>query len=132
MIAMALACQPQILIADEPTTTLDMTIQAQILGQIRGRAGLYSSVLFITHARFGSGKASCEYGHCHVYGPYRGAGAGRGTVPGSQTSLYQLETAECAIPVITKDRKPFNPAIGMVFFLRGGLGVAATGRCPHA
>ncbi len=50
MIAMALACQPRLLIADEPTTALDVTIQAQImalLAQLRDEIGM--SVLFITH-----------------------------------------------------------------------------------
>ena len=50
MIAMALACRPKLLIADEPTTALDVTIQAQILDLIRtlqSEEGM--SVLFITH-----------------------------------------------------------------------------------
>ncbi len=50
MIAMALTCHPALLIADEPTTALDVTIQAQILELIRGlQAELDMSVLFITH-----------------------------------------------------------------------------------
>ena len=50
MIAMALACQPQILIADEPTTALDVTIQAQILDLIRDlNQKMNTSVVFITH-----------------------------------------------------------------------------------
>jgi oligopeptide/dipeptide ABC transporter ATP-binding protein len=50
MIAMALACHPSLLIADEPTTALDVTIQAQILDLMRGlQAELAMSVLFITH-----------------------------------------------------------------------------------
>jgi peptide/nickel transport system ATP-binding protein len=50
MIAMALACTPQILIADEPTTALDVTIQAQILDLMRKlQAEMGMSVLFITH-----------------------------------------------------------------------------------
>jgi oligopeptide transport system ATP-binding protein len=50
MIAMALACRPAILIADEPTTALDVTIQAQILDLIRRlQSELGTSVLFITH-----------------------------------------------------------------------------------
>ncbi|MDX1267727.1 MAG: ABC transporter ATP-binding protein, partial [Oceanisphaera sp.] len=50
MIAMALACEPDLLICDEPTTALDVTIQAQILHLIRElqqRTGM--AVLFITH-----------------------------------------------------------------------------------
>ncbi len=50
MIAMALACKPDILIADEPTTALDVTIQAQILDLIRDlQAETGMSVMFITH-----------------------------------------------------------------------------------
>ncbi len=50
MIAMALACQPRILVADEPTTALDVTIQAQIFRLLRDlRARLNMAVLLITH-----------------------------------------------------------------------------------
>ena len=50
MIAMALSCKPALLIADEPTTALDVTIQAQILNIIRElQRDLNTAVLFITH-----------------------------------------------------------------------------------
>ncbi|WP_035026419.1 ABC transporter ATP-binding protein [Gemmobacter nectariphilus] len=50
MIAMALACRPQILIADEPTTALDVTIQAQILDLMRNlRKEYQTTILFISH-----------------------------------------------------------------------------------
>ena len=50
MIAMALACDPQLLIADEPTTALDVTIQAQILDlMLRLREELKMAILLITH-----------------------------------------------------------------------------------
>jgi oligopeptide/dipeptide ABC transporter ATP-binding protein len=50
MIAMALACNPQLLIADEPTTALDVTIQAQILELMRAlRSELGTAIILITH-----------------------------------------------------------------------------------
>jgi peptide/nickel transport system ATP-binding protein len=50
MIAMALSCGPSLLIADEPTTALDVTIQAQILEQMRALQKEYGmAILFVTH-----------------------------------------------------------------------------------
>ena len=50
MIAMALMCEPQLLIADEPTTALDVTVQAQVLNLIRElQKRIGAAVLFITH-----------------------------------------------------------------------------------
>ncbi len=50
MIAMALACNPKLLVADEPTTALDVTIQAQILDLMRGlKSKIGAAVILITH-----------------------------------------------------------------------------------
>ncbi len=85
MIAMALSCNPELLIADEPTTALDVTIQAQILdllGEMKSRLGM--AIMLITHAmgvvaetaaagrgdvcrqgrRGGAGRANCSPGRC--------------------------------------------------------------------
>jgi len=49
-IAMALACSPKVIIADEPTTALDVTIQAQVLDLLRNlKEKINSSIMFITH-----------------------------------------------------------------------------------
>ena len=61
MIAMALACNPKLLIADEPTTALDVTIQAQILRLIKElQEKLHMSVIFITHD-LGVVAETCDY-----------------------------------------------------------------------
>lgn len=61
MIAMALACNPKLLIADEPTTALDVTIQAQILTLIKElQQKLHMSVIFITHD-LGVVAETCDY-----------------------------------------------------------------------
>ena len=50
VIAMALACNPDLLLADEPTTALDVTIQAQVLDMMQGlKKKLGTSVIMITH-----------------------------------------------------------------------------------
>ncbi len=50
MIALALSCNPKILVADEPTTALDVTVQAQILDLMRElQADFHSSIMLITH-----------------------------------------------------------------------------------
>jgi len=77
MIAMALSCNPALLIADEPTTALDVTIQAQILSLIRGlqkRTGM--AVMFITHnlgviAQIADTVAIMYLGQVVEYGPVR-------------------------------------------------------------
>src|SRR5437868_11216794 len=50
VIAMALSCNPSLLIADEPTTALDVTVQAQILDLLRRLRGEFqSSIMLVTH-----------------------------------------------------------------------------------
>lgn len=61
MIAIAVSCEPRLLIADEPTTALDVTIQAQILELFKDlQQSLGMSILFITH-NFGVVAEICEY-----------------------------------------------------------------------
>ena len=61
VIAIALACNPNLLVADEPTTALDVTIQAQVLDLIKNlREKLGTSLLLITHD-LGVVAQNCEY-----------------------------------------------------------------------
>jgi peptide/nickel transport system ATP-binding protein len=77
MIAMALSCHPALLIADEPTTSLDVTIQAQILELMRGlQKRLGMAVMFITHnlgviAQIADSVAIMYLGQVVEYGPVR-------------------------------------------------------------
>jgi len=77
VIAMALVCRPEILIADEPTTALDVTIQAQILKLINElQAEMGTSVIFITHdlgvvAQVADEVAVMKQGRIVEYAPVR-------------------------------------------------------------
>jgi len=77
VIAMALVCRPELLIADEPTTALDVTVQAQVLGLIRSlQREIGCSVLLITHdfgvvAQMADEVAVMNHGHLVEQGSVR-------------------------------------------------------------
>lgn len=131
MIAMALACRPQILIADEPTTALDVTIQAQILDLIRDlNEEMGTSVIFITHD-LGVVNELCDT----VIVMYTGRIVEKASVkdifedPKHPYSIGLLE----AIPRISKDRDPLKTIDGMVPNPTEKIeGCSFWPRCPHA
>ena len=112
MIAMALACQPQILIADEPTTALDVTIQAQILDLIRDlNREMGTSVLFITHD-LGVVNELCDT----VIVMYTGRIVEKASVKAlfeQPLHPYSIGLLN-AIPKITREREPLSTIEGMV------------------
>ena len=131
VIAIAAACRPQILICDEPTTALDVTIQAQILDLIREmNEELHSSVLFITHD-LGVVSELCDTvivmytGHIVEQAP-------AGELFRDPKHPYTIGLLN-AIPVITKDRKPLSAIEGMVPNPTERIkGCSFWPRCPHA
>ena len=131
MIAMALACRPRILIADEPTTALDVTIQAQILDLIRElNQELRTAVLFITHD-LGVVSELCDT----VIVMYTGRIVEQAPAeelfrdPKHPYTVGLLE----AIPRITRERKPLAAIAGMVPNPTERIqGCSFWPRCPRA
>ena len=76
MIAMALTCNPQLLIADEPTTALDVTIQAQIIDLVKRLQQRTRHGGHLDHPRPGRGGRHVQARHRHVRRQHRRAGAG--------------------------------------------------------
>jgi peptide/nickel transport system ATP-binding protein len=132
VIAIALACDPQLLIADEPTTALDVTIQAQILELIKQlQQDLGMAVMLITHD-LGVIAETCD----EVVVMYAGRVAERGSVedifdrpqhPYTQGLLASIPTLETT----PKSRLPIIE--GMVPGLRDlPAGCRFENRCPRA
>ena len=77
MIAMALACEPKLLIADEPTTALDVTIQAQILDLLRELVAEENAALILITHDLGVVAGMCERVNVMYAGHVHGDGLGR-------------------------------------------------------
>ena len=139
MIAMALACRPRLLIADEPTTALDVTIEAQILALIKALQAEYNmAVMFITHDLAVIGEMSDE-----VVVMYLGQVMERGpverifeeplhpythalwnSIPTVDGQLKRLESIVGVLP------GPYEARRGCPFFSRCGLRIE--GVCDRA
>ncbi len=131
MIAMALACEPELLIADEPTTALDVTIQAQILdlmNELQSRLG--TSILLITHDLGVVSEVADD-----VAIMYAGRIAERG--PAAQVIAEPLHPYARALlasmPTLDDDKsRPLTTIDGSVPALRAmPSGCRFNTRCPH-
>ena len=88
MIAMALACDPAVVIGDEPTTALDVMVQAQILQlleDLRHKLGL--SLVLITHDLSVIAE-TCDRAMIMYAGPDRGGGPGRRRLPDASSPVH--------------------------------------------
>ncbi len=131
LIAMAVACRPKLLIADEPTTALDVTVQAQIMRLLaRLRAELGLSLLFITH-NLDLMAEICDRAYV-LYG-----GKVMETAPveelfGAPRHPYTQRLLEC-IPRLADFERPLTPIPGQPPALGGSLsGCPFEPRCPKA
>jgi peptide/nickel transport system ATP-binding protein/oligopeptide transport system ATP-binding protein len=132
MIAMALACEPKLLIADEPTTALDVTIQAQILELLRQlRDRLAMTVILITHD-LGVVAEMCD----DVAVMYAGEVVERGSVEAVFRSPQHPYTEALlkSIPLLGMTKaEPLNVIPGMVpSALRWPVGCRFAARCSYA
>ncbi|MCM2279036.1 MAG: ABC transporter ATP-binding protein [Oligoflexia bacterium] len=137
MIAMAIACNPRILIADEPTTALDVTIQAQILALLKElQKALGMSIILITHdlgvvARMADRVAVMYGGQIVEAGSvdgvfYRSAHPYtlglRSAMPGSALARAQAGGKKRLLPIEGSPPDLFSPPAGCAYF----------DRCPMA
>ncbi len=131
MIGLALACNPELLIADEPTTALDVTIQAQILELIRRlQKELGMGVVMITHD-LGVVAESCD----RVVVMYAGRKVEEADVPSLfQRPLHPYTRALMAsMPAMNSRMSRLTEIPGMVpSLIELGRGCAFAARCRHA
>jgi oligopeptide/dipeptide ABC transporter ATP-binding protein len=130
MIAMALSCNPSILLADEPTTALDVTVQAQILDLMRElQAEFHSSIMLITH---NLGVVSQMADHIAVM--YLGKVVEYGATHAifhNPLHPYTIGLLK-SVPVLGRKTAKLVPIEGMVPSPSDAIqGCAFADRCPH-
>lgn len=96
MVAMAVSCNPRLIIADEPTTALDATIQAQLLEAHEGHSGPLQHVNGHGHPQSRNRGPLCPPHQCHVCRAHRGVGYGEGDMGQSAPSVYHRPPSVCA------------------------------------
>jgi peptide/nickel transport system ATP-binding protein len=113
VIAMALVCEPDLLIADEPTTALDVTIQAQVLKMMRQlRDRLNTSMILITHD-FGVVAQMCDKVAVMYGGRIVEYGSARDIFLGEYHHPYTEGLFNC-IPVINRAQNRLEPIPGLM------------------
>ena len=131
VIAMALACNPRLLIADEPTTALDVTIQAQVLGmmeELKERFG--TSMLLITHD-LGVVAQTCDRVAIMYAGEIVEHGSIEDIFTGKEHHPY-TQGLFGSIPSTTGDAKRLNPIAGLMPDPTNlPRGCKFHTRCPH-
>jgi oligopeptide/dipeptide ABC transporter ATP-binding protein len=130
MIAMALSCNPSILVADEPTTALDVTVQAQILDLMRAlQADFKSSIILITHnlgvvSQMAEHVAVMYLGKVVEYAPVR-------RIFHNPLHPYTVGLLQ-SVPVLGRKTDKLIPIKGMVPSASTVIhGCAFADRCPH-
>ena len=127
MIAMALANDPDILIADEPTTALDVTIQAQILALLKSLQARLGMAVDLHHPRPRHRPPLRRPRLCHARGRGRGGGAGRAHLLAARStttrSCCSRPSRRARRPPIPDDAPPLLEAgnIRVTFHIGGGL-----------
>lgn len=131
MIAMALSCSPSLLVADEPTTALDVTIQAQVLGmmeELKERFG--TSMLLITHD-LGVVAQTCDRVAIMYAGEIVEHGSIEDIFTGKEHHPY-TQGLFGSIPSMTGDAKRLNPIAGLMPDPTNlPQGCKFHTRCPH-
>lgn len=132
IIAMALACNPKLIIADEPTTALDVTIQAQVLELIANlKEEFHSSVILITHD-LGVVAQMCD----HIAIMYGGKIVEQGTADDifyAPNHPYTKGLLGCITNPDSDEDQPLTPIPGSPpDLLKPPAGCPFLDRCPHA
>ena len=131
VIAIALACDPQLLLADEPTTALDVTIQSQILDMMEElKQKLNTSIIFITHD-LGVVAEFCDYVAVMYAGEIVESGTAQDIYEGGKRHPYTVGLFE-SIPNLEVESNRLKPVDGLMPDpVQLPTGCKFHPRCPH-